>query len=69
MLAETLRRMADTGVRVLDAEIIRIHPQTVIAKYEPLFETAAALGASFLNVMGDGPGPGSPRGAPAAWRR
>ena len=55
MLAETLRRMADTGVRVLDAEIIRIDPQTVIARYEPLFETAAALGASFLNVMGDDP--------------
>ena len=55
MLAETLRRMGDTGVRVLDAEISRIDPQTVIAKYEPLFETAAALGASFLNVMGDDP--------------
>jgi sugar phosphate isomerase/epimerase len=55
MLAETLRRMADSGVRVLDAEIIRIDPQTVIAKYEPLFETAAALGASFINVMGDDP--------------
>ena len=55
MLAETLRRMADTGVRVLDAEIIRINPQTVIATYEPLFETAAALGASFINVMGDDP--------------
>ena len=57
MLAETLRRMDDTGVRVLDAEIIRINPQTVIAKYEPLFETAAALRASFLNVMGDDPDP------------
>ena len=55
MLAETLRRMGDTGVRVLDAELIRIGPQTVIAKYEPLFETAAALGASFLNVMADDP--------------
>jgi sugar phosphate isomerase/epimerase len=55
MLAETLRRMADTGVRVLDAEIIRIDPHTVIAKYEPLFETGAALGASFINVMGDDP--------------
>jgi sugar phosphate isomerase/epimerase len=55
MLAETLRRMDDTSVRVLDAEIIRIDPQTVIAKYEPLFETAAALGASFLNVMADDP--------------
>jgi sugar phosphate isomerase/epimerase len=55
MLAETLRRMADTGMRVLDAEIIRIDPQTVIARYEPLFETGAALGASFINVMGDDP--------------
>jgi len=55
MLAETLRRMGDTGVRVLDAELIRIDPKTVIAKYEPLFETAAALGASFLNVMADDP--------------
>ncbi len=55
MLAETLRRMAEGGVRVLDAEIIRINPQTVIATYEPLFETAAALGASFINVMGDDP--------------
>jgi sugar phosphate isomerase/epimerase len=55
MLAETLRRMADTGVRVLDAEIIRIDPQTVVAKYDSLFETAAALDASFINVMGDDP--------------
>ena len=55
MLAETLRRMGDTGVRVLDAELIRIDPKTVIAKYEPLFETAAALSASFLNVMADDP--------------
>jgi hypothetical protein len=29
MLAETLRRMDDTGVRVLDAELVRIDPQTV----------------------------------------
>ncbi len=55
MLAETLRRMGDTGVRVLDAELVRLAPQTVIASYEPLFETAAELGASFLNVMADDP--------------
>ena len=42
-------------MRVLDAEIIRIDPQTVVARSEPLFETAAALGASFVNVMGDDP--------------
>jgi hypothetical protein len=74
MLAETLRRMAGTGVRVLDAEIIRIDPQTVIARYEPLFETAAALGASFINVMGDDPdlgraGPGRAGTRSRRWRR
>jgi hypothetical protein len=57
MLAETLRRMDDTGVRVLDAELVRIDPQTIVARYEPLFETAAALGASFINVMADDPEP------------
>jgi hypothetical protein len=55
MLAETLRRMDDTGVRVLDAELVRIDPQTAVARYGPLFETAAALGASFINVMADDP--------------
>jgi sugar phosphate isomerase/epimerase len=40
---------------VLDAELVRIDPQTVVASYQPLFETAAALGASFINVMGDDP--------------
>ena len=55
MLAETLRRMADTGVRVLDAELVRIDAQTVVSRYEPLFETAAELGVSFVNVMADDP--------------
>src|ERR1700730_14099495 len=55
MLAEARRRMDDTGVRVLDAELVRIDPQTAVARYGPLFETAAALGASFINVMADDP--------------
>jgi sugar phosphate isomerase/epimerase len=57
MLAETLRRMADTGVRVLDAELVRLDAQTIVAKYGPLFETGAELGASFVNVMADDPEP------------
>ena len=32
--------MDDTGVRVLDAKLVRIDPQTVVTRYEPLFETA-----------------------------
>lgn len=55
MLAETVRVMADTGVRVLDAELVRIDAQTVVSAYQPLFETAAELGASFINVMADDP--------------
>src|SRR5260370_26418031 len=45
MLAETLRRMADTGVRVLDAELVSLDAHTVVAKYEPLFQTGAVLAA------------------------
>ena len=66
MFTETLRRMADTGVRVLDAELVRIAPQTVVASYQPLLETAAALGASFINVMGDDPDPSRARDTFAA---
>jgi sugar phosphate isomerase/epimerase len=55
MLAETLRRMADTGVRVLDVEIVRLTPETQAAKHEPLFEVGAELGASLLNVIVDDP--------------
>lgn len=55
MLAGTLRWMADTGVRVLDAEIVRLDAQTIIAKCEALFETAAELGASFVSIMADDP--------------
>ena len=50
MLADTLQRMADTGVRVSDVEIIRLSPETRVADYRPLFDTGAALGASFINV-------------------
>jgi len=55
MLAETLRRMDDTGVQVLDVELVRLEAQTIVAKYEPLFETGAELGARFVNVMADDP--------------
>jgi sugar phosphate isomerase/epimerase len=53
MLAETLRRMDDTGIRVLDVELIRLNPQTVPVQLRGLFETGAELGARFVNVMAD----------------
>jgi sugar phosphate isomerase/epimerase len=55
MLAETLRRMSDTGIGVLDVEIVRLTPETDPAGHDRLLETGAELGASFVNVMADDP--------------
>ena len=51
MMRETLRRMADTGVRVADVEIIRLSPQTRAADLRGLFESGAELGAKFVNII------------------
>jgi sugar phosphate isomerase/epimerase len=55
MLAETMRRLDDTGVRVLDVEIVRLTPETVVSGYRPLFETGAQLGAKVVNVIAADP--------------
>jgi sugar phosphate isomerase/epimerase len=55
MLAETRRRLDDTGLRVLDVEIVRLTPATEPRGYGALFETGAALGARFVNVLADDP--------------
>ena len=52
---ETLARLKDTGVRVLDAEILRLKPDTDVAAYEPMLETAAELGARYVLVAGNDP--------------
>ncbi|SAL70977.1 xylose isomerase domain-containing protein [Caballeronia choica] len=52
---ETLARLKDTGVRVLDAEILRLKPDTDIAAYQPMLETAAELGARYVLVAGNDP--------------
>lgn len=44
MLRETKARMADTGVRVLDVEIIKLNNAEDPAAYLPVFEAAAELG-------------------------
>jgi len=53
MLEETFRRMEDTGVRVLDVEVIRLGPDITRKDYEALLESGQRLGARFINVMGD----------------
>lgn len=49
---EVERALADTGLAVLDAEILRLMPDTRIADFEPFVACAAALGARELLVAG-----------------
>ncbi|HEX4090933.1 MAG TPA: TIM barrel protein [Trebonia sp.] len=53
MLAETVRRCADTGITVLDAEAVRLGARTT--DYRPVLEAAAALGARFVNAICEDP--------------
>lgn len=53
LLREVESRLAGTGVRVLDAEIFRLKPETRVADYEAAVATAARLGASELLVAGN----------------
>jgi len=55
MLREIERRLADTGVQVLDVEIFRLKPETCVADYEAAIATAARLGARELLVAGNDP--------------
>lgn len=52
---ETKRRLADTGVKVLDVEIFRLDPDTRVAEFEPTMAHAAELGATELLVHGADP--------------
>lgn len=55
MLAETLRRCADTGVSVHAVEAIALRPGDDLSACGPVIESAAALGARYLNVICDDP--------------
>ena len=55
LLREVERRLADTGVKVLDVEIFRLKPETRISDYEAAIATAARLGARELLVAGNDP--------------
>lgn len=52
---ETARRLADTGVSVLDVEVFRLARETRVADFEPVMAAAARLGASELLVHGADP--------------
>jgi sugar phosphate isomerase/epimerase len=57
MLAETVRRCADSGITVLDVEAIRLGPPTELSdrrsEYAPALEAAAELGARYVNAICD----------------
>jgi sugar phosphate isomerase/epimerase len=55
LLREVERRLADTGVKVLDVEIFRIKPDTRVGDSEAAIATAARLGASDLLIAGNDP--------------
>jgi len=51
------RRLADTGVKLLDIEIFRLLPETDVAAFIPALETGARLGATQALVAGNDPDP------------
>ncbi|MGE0312839.1 MAG: sugar phosphate isomerase/epimerase family protein [Lautropia sp.] len=53
MLRETLRRVEDTGVRVFDVELIRLHGGTDVPSFERLLDAGRRLGAAHVKVSGD----------------
>jgi sugar phosphate isomerase/epimerase len=53
MRRETLARMRDSGVAVFDVSVFRLKHGVDVAAFEPVFETAAALGAKHACVNGD----------------
>src|SRR2546430_1518187 len=55
LVRATRRALADTGVTVLDVEILRLAPGTEVRDFEGLLDTAASLGAAYLLVAGNDP--------------
>lgn len=50
---QTMARLRDTGVRVLDVEILRLKPETRVADFEAILAVGAEFGASELLVAGN----------------
>lgn len=57
LLRETLLRLADTGVSVLDTEFLRFEPDAPVAIPEGFLDVSARLGARHVLVMSAEPDP------------
>jgi sugar phosphate isomerase/epimerase len=55
MVREIARRLATTGVQVLDVEILRLKPGTDVNDYRAVLETGARLGARHVLIAGNDP--------------
>jgi sugar phosphate isomerase/epimerase len=55
LVRETQRRLSHTGIRILDVETFWLWPETQVADFLPALETAAQLGAGYLQVVGNDP--------------
>lgn len=51
----TAARLRDTGIQVLDVEILRLKPETCVSDFEALLAVGAEFGASELLVAGNDP--------------
>ena len=58
IIRATLARLADTGIRCFDVEILRLKPETRVADFLPVLETAARLGARAALIAGNDPDEG-----------
>jgi sugar phosphate isomerase/epimerase len=54
-LREARAALAETGLRVMDVEIVRLKPETEVAAFRRFLERAQALGARHVLVAGDDP--------------
>lgn len=52
---ETLARVRDSGIGVLDVEILRLKPETHVPDFEAFFAAGALFGAKFALIAGNDP--------------
>ncbi|MFT4070208.1 sugar phosphate isomerase/epimerase family protein [Paraburkholderia sp.] len=52
---ETLACLRDTGIGVLDVEILRLKPDTDVSAWLPMLDAAAGFGARYVLVAGNDP--------------
>lgn len=55
LIREARAALDDTGVQVLDVEILRLKPETRVADFQPIMETGALLGARHVLIAGNDP--------------